>query len=180
MAITAADIKFKYSTKVGTAGNQNTGTASGSLGKYISTTEIITAQLNNLFDDVTSDENAASDVEYRCFFIHNAHASLTLTYTYAWLSAEVSGGANVAISLDEAIASQQLASSAVQAQEIANEHTAPATVTWISPTTKATGVPVGAIGAGWVKAIWVKRTATNSAALSNDGVTIKVEGDTTA
>jgi hypothetical protein len=29
-----------------------------------------------------------------------------------------------------------------------------------------------------VKAFWLRRTATNSAALSNDGVTVGVTGDT--
>ncbi|KKL09844.1 hypothetical protein LCGC14_2561780 [marine sediment metagenome] len=180
MAILASDIKFKYSTKLGSAGNQNTGTAAGSLGKYISTTEITSAQLNNLFDDVTGDENVASDVEYRCIFIHNAHATLTLTNTYAWLSAETASGADISISLDEAIASRVVGSSPAQAQEIANESTAPSTVTFISPTTKGAAVAVGAIGPGWVKAIWVRRTATSSAALDNDSVTIKIEGDTPA
>lgn len=41
---------------------------------------------------VTGDENAASDVEYRCIFVHNNHATLTLQGVVVWLSAEVAGG----------------------------------------------------------------------------------------
>lgn len=52
MAITATDILFKFSVKTGAAGNSTAGTAGGSLGKYISTTQITDNTLNNLFDDV--------------------------------------------------------------------------------------------------------------------------------
>jgi hypothetical protein len=43
-----SDLLYKYTTKSGTAGNQNTGNADGSLGKYVSTTTITTATLHNL------------------------------------------------------------------------------------------------------------------------------------
>ena len=39
MPIASSDVLYKYSTTAGSAGNSNTGTASGSLGKYISTTD---------------------------------------------------------------------------------------------------------------------------------------------
>lgn len=180
MAITAADIKFKFSVKTGTAGNQNAGTAAGSLGKYISTTEITDNTLNNLFDDITGDENAASEAEYRCIFVHNAHATLQLQNAVVWLSAEVAGGASVAIATDN-VAASVIGSAGAQAAEVANEDTAPGAVSaFSSPTTKGAGLSLGSIDAGKCKAIWVRRTAANSAALNNDGVTIKVEGDTAA
>ena len=62
MAIVAGDILFKFSVKTGSAGDSTAGNAGGSLGKYIPTTEITDATLNNLFDDVSGDENAASDI----------------------------------------------------------------------------------------------------------------------
>ena len=179
MAIAASDILFKYSTTAGTAGNSNPGTAAGSLGKYISTTEITSGTLNNLFDDVSGDENAASDVEYRCFFVHNNHASLTWQNVVVWIQSEVAGGANVAISVD-ATAPSAIGSSSAQAKEIADESTAPASQTFSSPTTKATALSIGNIPAGYCAAVWVRRTATNSSALNNDGATIRVEGDTAA
>ena len=64
MAITATDILFKFSV-VAAAGNTTAGTAATSLGDQISTTQITDATLNNLFDDVSGDENAASDVVAR-------------------------------------------------------------------------------------------------------------------
>ena len=179
MAITATDILFKFSVKTGTAGNSTVGTADGSLGKYISTTQITDATLNNLFDNVTGDENAASDVEYRCIFVHNAHATLTWQTVVCWLSAEVAGGANAAIAID-GVAASAIGATAAQADEVANEGTAPTGETFSSPTTKATGLSIGDLAAGNCRAIWVRRSATNSAALDNDGVTVRCEGDTAA
>ena len=179
MAIAATDILFKFSVKTGTAGNSTAGTADGSLGKYISTTQITDATLNNLFDNVSGDENAASDVEYRCIFVHNAHATLTWQSVVAWLSAEVAGGANAAIAID-GVAASAIADTVAQADEVANENTAPTGEAFSSPTTKATGLSIGNLSAGYCRAIWVRRSATNSAALDNDGVTVRCEGDTAA
>lgn len=180
MAITATDILFKLSLKTGTAGNQSAQPdVNQSLGKYISTTQITDATLNNLFDDVSGDENAASDVEYRCIFVHNAHASLTWQGVKVWLSAEVEGGANVAIAIDD-VAASAIGASAAQADMVADESTPPTGESFSSPTSKATGLSLGDIAAGYCRAIWVRRTAANSAALNNDGVTIRCEGDTAA
>jgi hypothetical protein len=179
MPISSTDIKYKYSVKTGAAGNSTVGTAAGSLGKYISTTEITDNVLNNLFDDVTGDENAASDVEYRCIFVHNAHATLALQNAVVWLSAETAGGANAAIAVD-GVAASAIGSASPQADEVTDESTAPSGESFSSPTTKGAGLSVGTLNAGQCRAVWVRRTATNSAALDNDGVTIRVEGDTAA
>ena len=179
MPIASSDLLRKYSVKTGAAGNSTAGTAAGSLGKYISTTQITDATLNNLFDDITGDENAASEAEYRCEFIHNAHATLSLLAPVAWISSEVAGGANVAISVDTTAASA-IGSASAQAKEVTDENTAPATQTFSSPTTKGTGLALSDIPAGQCKALWWRRTATNSAALNNDGATVTIEGDTAA
>jgi len=163
----------------GTAGDTTAGTPAGSLGKYVSTTVVSATALNNLFDDVTGDENAASDVEYRLLFVLNNHATLTLLAPVVWLSAEVAGGAVAAISVDTTATSAKGATAA-QAKEVANENTAPATQTFTAPTTKATGLAIGDLLPGQVRGIWVRRTAGNTAALDNDSVTLRVEGDTAA
>lgn len=178
MPIASSDIKFKYSVAAA-AGNTTAGTAATSLGDQISTTEITDNTVDNLFDIITGDENAASDVEYRCFFVHNAHGSLTLENAVIWLSAEVGGGASVAIAVD-GVAASAVGSGSAQADTVANEQTAPSGETFSSPTTKGTGLSIGNLTAGQVRAIWVRRTAANSAALDNDGVTFRVEGDTAA
>lgn len=179
MAIEAGDILFKYSVKTGAAGNSTASDAASSLGKYISTSAITDATLNNLFDDVSGDENAASDVEYRCFFVHNNHGSLTWQTPVVWLSAEVADGADIAIAIDD-VAASAIADSSAQADQVADESTAPSGESFSAPTTKGTGLALADLAAGYCRAIWVRRTATNSAALANDGATIRVEGDTAA
>jgi hypothetical protein len=179
LAITASDVLFKFSVKTGSAGDSTAGTAAGSLGKYISTTAITDASLHNLFDIVTGDENAASDVEYRAFFVHNNHATLTWESVVVWISNDVSGGTTAAISVD-ATGVTAKGSSSAQAKEVADESTAPSTQTFTAPTSKATGLAIGNIPAGSVAAVWVRRTAANTSAVDSDGVTISVSGDTAA
>lgn len=87
MPIESTDIKIKLSRTAGSAGNSGSQSdPNASLGKYISTTELSGTALNNLFDNVSGDENALGTVEYRCLFIHNAHASLTWQSPKIWLS----------------------------------------------------------------------------------------------
>lgn len=176
-AIVPSDILFKYSTTAGSAGNSGAGTASSSLGKYISTTAIPDATLNALYDDVSGAENAASAVDYRCVFVHNSNGSNALENAVVYLSAEVAGGASIAVGADTTAASA-IGSASAQALQVANETTAPAGVTFSSPTTAGAGVSLGTIPSGQCKAFWVRRTASNSAALSGDGVTLTVSGDT--
>jgi hypothetical protein len=180
MPIVSSDIKYKLSIKTGSAGNSLAQSDPDlSLGKYISTTEVVDATLHELFDVITGDENAASTADYRCIFVHNSHASLSLQNAVVWLSAEVAGGAVVAISVDTTAASA-IGSGSAQAKEVANETTAPSSQTFTSPTTKGTGLSLGTIPSGQCKAFWIRRTAANTAALDADGVTFRVEGDTAA
>ena len=179
MAITATDILFKLSTPAGAAGNANAGTVGASLGKYISTTQLSGTALHNLFPALTGAQNAASQVDYQCVFVHNNHATLTATAVSLYLSGDVAGGAVVAIGADPTAASAIGASSA-QALQIASSTTAPAGVTFSAPTTDGTGISLGDIGPGQCKAFWVRRTAANTAALANDGTTLNVAFDTEA
>lgn len=179
MAITASDILFKFSVTTGSAGDSTAGTAAGSLGKYISTTQLTDNSLHNLFDIITGAENAASDVEYRGFFIHNNHATLTWENVVIYLSSEVAGGAVAAISVDTTGVTAKGSSSA-QMKTIADESTAPATQTFSAPTTFGTALSIGNIAAGSVQGIWVRRTAANTTAVDSDGVTFTVTGDTAA
>lgn len=177
-AITAAEIIFRYSVKTGTAGNTVAGTANGSLGKYISTTAWAGGAANDLFDDISGAENAASTVDYRCIFVYNSNTANALQNAVVFISAETAGGASIALASDN-VAASALGATAAQAAEIANETTAPAGVSaFSSPTTAATGISLGSIPAGSVRAFWVRRTAANNAALSSDGVTLQVSGDT--
>ena len=177
MPIAAADIRLRYSTKDGTAGNTTAGTAAGSLGKYISTTAVGTGK-NAGFDDVTADESSAATKDFRCFFVYNAHATEPMSATKVWLSAETDGGVNIAIAVDPTAASP-VGATAAQAVAVASETTAPAGLgTWSSPTAANNGIQLGNIPAGSCKAFWVRRTPTGSAK-TDDGVTISIQCGTT-
>jgi hypothetical protein len=181
MPIVSSDIKIRLSIKTGSAGNSAAQPdPNASLGKYISTTDLVDNTLNNLFDNISGDENAASTVDYRCVFVYNSHATLTLFSPKVWFVSQVAGGADMDMALDSTAASD-VASSAAQALSVANETTAPAgPLTFSNPTSKAAGLSIGDLTPGQVKGIWIRRTATNSAALNSDGGQIRVEGDTGA
>lgn len=176
MTISSSDILLKLSTTAGAAGNSTGGTPAGSLGKYISTTQITDNSLHNLFDVISGDENAANESEYRCFFIHNNHATLTYSNIRIYLFSEVTGGASVAIGADPTAASAIGAASA-QAVQVANEDTAPAGVTFSAPVTLGTAINIGDLAPGQCRALWVRRTTANTVAVANDGVTLRITGE---
>lgn len=181
MAIVSGELHVRGSTTAGAAGNANAfGAAGTALGKYICNNDTVDNTLNNLFPDATGAENAASNVDYQCFFVYNANgAAITWQNVIVYISSQVSGGADYAIGVDTTAASA-LAAAPAQALTIANKNTAPAGVAFSAPTSAATGLAVGNVPAGQVKAIWLRRTCSNSAAANSDGASLIVQGDTVA
>lgn len=179
MAILTTDLLVKLAVAAAAGDTTAQADPNQSLGDQVSITQLVDATLHNLFDVVTGDENAASDIEYRCLFYHNNHATLTWQAPFLWISAEVGGGAVAAIAVDGLAASPKGQASA-QADIIANENTAPTGETFSAPTSKATGIAIGDIIAGNVRAIWVRRSAANTVAVNSDGATLSMSGDTAA
>lgn len=177
MAVAASDIVTRLSV-VAAAGDTTASAPATSLGDQVSTT--VWADGGTLFDTISGDENAASTVDYRCIFLLNNHASQTALGVKVYLSAEVAGGASVALAIDN-IAASAKGSGSAQAATIATETTAPTGVgAFSSPTTAATGLVVGDLTAGQVRAVWIRRTAANSAAIDADGFTLGFAFDTAA
>ena len=169
MPIASSDIKFYLS---GGAANSDPNAA---LGGAISTTQIVDATVANLYDNVSSAESSAGDTEYRCFYVKNTHATLTLQSAKVYIQTNTP-------STDTA-AEVGLGSSAVNGTEqtVANETTAPTAVTFSSAAGVGNALSIGNIPAGQHKAIWVKRIVNaGAAAYNSDSVIIKVEGDTAA
>lgn len=179
MAIVASDIVFRLSVVTASAGDTTASTPAASLGDQVSTSAITTATLNNLWDDVSGAEAAAGDIEYRCIFILNNHATLTLLGSNVYITSQTSGGGTITIGLDTTAISAKGSASA-QAVTIANESTAPSGVTFSSPTS-GSPLTIGDLAPGQVKGIWLKRDVTAGAsALNPDGVIIGWAGDTNA
>lgn len=178
-AIVASDVKLYLSAPGASAGNANAGTVGNSLGKYISTTAVSGTALNNLFNDLTGAQNAASQVDYQCVFILNDTASgNSMLNTVVWINAQVSGGADAAIGLDTTAASPRAQSGTPQALTIANATTAPSGVTFSAAASSGAGLALGTLAPGNVKALWIRRTANNSAPVNNDGLTLEIDFDT--
>lgn len=164
MPIVSTDIKYRLS-----GGASNTD-PNASLGGIKSTTDAP----SNLFDTVSSAEAAAGDIEYRCEYVHNAHATLTLEAAKIWIQANTpSADTDLAIGIG---------TSAVNATEqtVADESTAPSGVTFVAAANEAGAVSLGNIPAGQSRAVWIRRTVNAAAAASNDTATLRVKGDTAA
>lgn len=163
MPIISSDIKYRLS-----GGGSNTDPAA-SLGGAISTT---TDAPSGIFDDVSSAEATAGDIEYRCVYVKNNHGSLTLQGAKIWIQTQTpSGDTDVAIGLG---------TSAVNGTEqtVANEGTAPTSVTFSQPSSFAGGLTIGDLTAGQHKAVWVRRTVNAAAAGASDSFALRVQGDT--
>jgi hypothetical protein len=174
MAIVASDIVFRLSVSAA-AGDTTAGTPATSLGDQVSTTVITPAALHNLFDVVTGAQAAAGHIDYRCIFVLNNHATLTLQAAIAQLTSQTALGGTIAFGLDTTAVSAKGAATA-QAVTVANETTAPAGVTFAT-----SDAAIGDIPAGSVKGIWLRRTVTAAtAAINPDGVIMTVTGDTDA
>jgi hypothetical protein len=164
MPIGSTDIKFYLS---GGAANTN---PNASLGGARSSTEIASGSLHNLFRKVTGDESAAGITLYRAFYVKNNHATLTWETVKSWFTALPAGG-SIAMGLEPN----------TTPQSVANETTAPAGVSFTTPTTKAGGVALGDMAAGGEKMLWLRLTiAAGQAASNNNSFSVKTEGDTAA
>lgn len=173
MPIASSDIHYRLSVAAA-AGDTTAGTPATSLGDQVSTTQITTAQLNNIFDDVSGAESAAGDVEYRCIFVLNNHATLTLQNATVQVQSQTAGGGSIDIATDN-IGPVAKGSASAQADAVANEQTAPTNVSAFG----AGPLSLGNIGPGQVRGVWMRRTVTAGAgAVDPDGVVLRVTGDT--
>lgn len=180
MPIAVTDILLKYSNSAATAGDASAGSVATTLGGFISTTEIPDATTSNIFPPMTGAENAAENSDYTCIFVHNNHPTLTYRNTRVWVLADVAGGAVTAIAVDPT-ATSAVDASTDQAVITANKNTAPAGVgPFTEPLDPSAALVIGDLGPGQCHAFWVRRTATNSGAMTADGATFRVDGDTSA
>jgi hypothetical protein len=162
MAIASTDIHYRLS-----GGASNSSPAS-SLGGAKSSTDAGAA----IFDDVSSAEAAAGDTEYRCVYVHNGHASLTLIGAVLWIAANTPSPSTT---IDVGVGS-----SAVNGTEqaVADENTAPSGVTFAAAASQGAGIALGDIPAGQSRAVWLRRSVSAGAAAVADSFTLRVAGDT--
>ena len=151
MAIISTDIVYRLS---GGAANSD---PNASLGGAKSSTVAGT----NIFDDVSSAEATAGDIEYRCVYVHNGHATLTYLGSKIWIQANTpSTSTDIFVGLGTAGLN-------ATEQTIANE-----------AVDFSTGLSIGDIPAGQHFSVWVRRNVTAGAAGAADSFTLRIQGDT--
>ncbi len=169
MAIVAGDFEFRLSGGAAESDPNN------SLGGVKSSVEITDASLHNLFDVVSGAEASAGDTEYRGFYFHNGHGSLTLENTLIWISTE-SSSTDSALNL--ALAGEGLNATM---ETIGDEDTAPVGETFTHITTEGTGLSLGNVPSAQHFGIWVERVISGGAsAFATDTAVLTVKGETAA
>jgi hypothetical protein len=147
-------IGFYLSSVLATAGNSfSIIDFTFSRGKYISTTEITSGLVNNLFSTVTPTQVLTGYTDYRAFFIRNISATDTLTG--ATLTADVSRyGGLYEFGIETPPTISSYTSTSPQGGEISDVTTPPATVTFAD---RSTPLSLGSLGPNQVLMVWVKR-----------------------
>jgi len=193
MSVQSSDIKF-YLTGAGSDGGVQAD-PDASLGAYRSSTEITSAEVNNLFDNISSAEASAGDTDYRCICVKN-NSLETLFNVIAWIYAENDPDSIQQFSYAvETPATADLTDG--YAQTIGDEDTPPSVNTtgevgtgsgisnWSNATSKATGVSPeqGAhdddLDQSEIIFIWLRRVISSSApARTGLSATMRIEGDT--
>lgn len=153
----AASIQLRLT---GGAGNSN---PNASLGGVMSSVQVSGTPMNNLFDNVSPEEAAAGDVEYRAIDLYN-DGDAAATEVRAYLDpVTTSPKTEVDLGLD------------ATTQTVGNEGTAPGGVSF-SHYTSGNKLSITDIAASSSKRLWLRRTVTEGAAnLNNDTCTLKVE-----
>ena len=165
MAVSATDIRFYLS---GGAANAD---PNASLGGIKSTTEIVTATLENLFDNVSSADAVSGETNYRCLYVENTNGvdSLTAAITFFQAQPAVTG---IAMGLDPAGKNGT-------ATTVAAEDTAPGGVSFTPPADAGSGLNLTDLTAGDFYAIWLRRIVAPGASSNPlDSATVRVQGDT--
>lgn len=121
----------------------------------VSQTVTIANRDNNLFDDVTKAEALAGNINYRCIYIKNTHATDTATNVSLWIHQDSLGADTIAIGADPAGVGD--GSTTGVATTIINEATAPAGVTFSQPLSEAAAINLGTFTFGTGRAVWIKR-----------------------
>jgi hypothetical protein len=168
MSVVASDIEYRYS---GGAANTD---PNACLGGAISTAggAVLDDNVaNDLFDDVSSAEQSAGDVEYRGIYIKNANGSTTLQDARTYITSQSELALGVAV---EAVSTTMAT--------IANESTAPTSVSFTTPSTYSGGLALNSttgLAAGAYRGLWVRRTIGAGAASGTRSTeTIVAQGDT--
>ena len=112
---------------------------------------------NTLFDDISKGESYAGETDYRCIYLYNSSAE-AFNYVEFYISAQPTGADSLEIGIDP----NGVNDGANPAATVANENTAPSSVTFDTHTGEVNAVNIGDLQPGEMVAIWIKRTVPAS------------------
>lgn len=149
-------------------------TTSG-LGGAITATEVVSGVLHSVFNKVNSDDALLGKTYYKCIYVKNTNASITLETTKAYL---LSNTPSPSTSIEIGLGTSAINSTE---QIIPNENTAPTGVSFTALTGVANALNIGNLAVNATKAIWLKLVVgASTIATNSDGVTLQITGDTGA
>jgi hypothetical protein len=177
MPISPSEVRWYLSNPSASTGYSGVGTPGNSLGKFMSTTQVSSTPIDDLFLDLSPAQNAALQVDYQCIFL----ASFTATgdnmrNPYVWMPSQLytPDGAMLQMAVDP-IGPQPYQSTSPQAQVISSSTSAPTVVGWCGPSgLYYDGLLIPDIPPGYACAVWIQRTATNSPALTPQSLQLEV------
>ncbi len=164
MPITSDELAMYHS---GGSANNN---PSASLGGAISSHKVNMTELaHNLLDEVTGDESADGDAEYRVVYIKNDNDTLHARRVKCYF--QTNEGDYLSLGLKEA--------ADVTAGVLGSEDAAPAAVTFTKPIARAGALQIGDLDAESYRALYVRRVIPASTP-ANDSVSwdLVIEADT--
>jgi len=148
-----------------------------SLGGAMSSTEVTTAILNNLWDNVGGIESRDGDIEYRCLALYNQHGTANMINSRVYVlsnttsandEVDIGFSGSVPVNTDESI------------NNGTNESLAPAGVTFTHPTDLASALNTGDILPGYRRYLWSRRTVQpGAAAQANNTYSLRITAETT-
>lgn len=162
MAIAKEDIVWRLSG--GASNTAPTASLGGAMSTVAGGIVTPTKTFNSVLDDLSGAETAAGDINYRCVYATNTHATLGLINPKLVLSVNVD---NVKDMIDVGLDPVGVNGTATT---IGNEATAPAGVTFSHTCVDyANGIALSAtLAAGQKVAVWVRRTVTAGMAADDD------------
>lgn len=175
MPLNPANIKPYLTIKTGSAGfSVAQGNPNNSLGKWLSTTQLVNDSLHNLFDLTTEDQNVNSVVKYRSLAFVNDDPTFDAFGMKLWIE-DPAGGCVYTMAIDPTAHSAK-ASGTAQGLEIATESAPGSTITaltFTAPTTAETALVMGDLPPGRVRLLIIKQAAQNSSSVSSEQVVIR-------
>lgn len=164
--ITSSDLKVLLS------GGASNADPDASLGGAVSSVELVDNTLNNLFDTVVGQESQTGDKEYRCIYIKNNHATLSLINPVVYVASQTTSETT---DLKISVATE----TGSPVQSLPNENTQPSGQTFVLADGESNAISLGSdLAPGEVKALWVEWDITAGTVAIIDSATIQVRGET--